>query len=86
MTNNRPLKERVLYFISQQPGYRSHEEEHLSVKDSNGSWSILYGDSIQVGIMGTGASQDEAFDDFIKKWNAFKGFEWIDKSKMISKL
>lgn len=84
MNSNKSLKERVLYFVSQQPGYRSHEGENITVTNKNNGYSILFGNSVEVGIVGAGATEDEAFDDFIKKWNSFKGFEWIDKSKLIT--
>ena len=81
------LKERVLAFIESQPGYDADNVAEITIGNKQkGMWSILYGENIETGIAGLGDSPEDAFDDFVVKWNFFKGFEWIKKSKMISHL
>jgi hypothetical protein len=82
MDNSASLKERVLYFIGQQPRYNSETIEEIAVTNNDhANWCILYGESIDVGIVGMGETGDDAFDDFIKKWYLFKGFETDKENK-----
>ena len=81
------LKEEVLHFIEAEPGYNTNEVEEITVtKHPEDTWSILYGSSIQTGITGLGDSPEKAFNDFIKKWRSYNGFEWIKKTKMLQYL
>ena len=80
------LKERVLGFIQTEPGYDSNDVEEVNISHEMGSWSILYGESIQTGIVGLGVSPESSFEDFIRKWRSFKGFEWIKKARMLQGL
>ncbi len=78
------LKEDVLRFIESEPGYNPDEVEEITVTSQSGeTWSILYGESIQMGIMGLGETPGKAFEDFIKQWRSYNGFEWIKKSRML---
>jgi hypothetical protein len=81
------LKERVLKFIEAQPGYDADQVEEITVKYNHmDTWSIVYGESMALGIAGIGDSPEDAFDDFVIKWRFFKGFEWIRKTKMLASM
>jgi hypothetical protein len=81
------LKERVLKFIEEQPGYDADNVEEVKVSSNYmGTWSIVYGESLALGIAGIGDSPEDAFDDFVVKWRFFKGFEWLRKTKMLASM
>ena len=75
------VEAQVKGFISSECGYDPCKDGKLTITHSEGSWSILYGKSVEAGILGTGGTSDAAYQDFLDKWKAFKGFEWIDKVK-----
>ena len=77
------LKERVLAFIEDQQGYDADEVEEITVRFKNNTWNILYGESLEIGIVAIGDSPEDTLDDFVIKWRFFKGFEWIKKGKAL---
>ena len=77
------LKERVLAFIEGQDGYNADDVEEITIKCKTEIWSILYGETVEVGIVGVGDSPEDAYYDFVVKWKFFKGFEWIKKTKAV---
>ena len=42
---------------------------------------VIYGDNLWSGIAGTGETPDLAYSDFLRSWDRYKGFEWIDKNR-----
>jgi hypothetical protein len=82
--NKRRYERKSVSFIEAQPGYNADEVEEITIHYKNNIWGILYGKNIEVGISGFGDSPETAFHDFISKWKAFKGFEWIKRTKTLS--
>ena len=76
------LKRRVLEFVKGQPGYdeKKHEKLDAFCEDKN-TYMVIYGDNLWSGIAGTGDTPDLAYSDFVRSWERYKGFEWIDKNR-----
>jgi len=76
------LKQRVLEFVKTQKGYneKDHEKLRAFCEDKN-TYGVVYGEDIQTGIAGFGDTPELAFDDFVRSWNQFNGFEWIIQNK-----
>ena len=81
---SKQLNDRVLEFIRQQPGYNENTVDQLTIIKEP-SWIIIYGDSIQAGITGTGDTPEGAYKDFLVKWASFDGFKWLNTMKSLVK-
>jgi hypothetical protein len=76
------LKQRVLEFVKTQKGYNEKNYEKLQAFCENKkTYCVIYGEGLQTGIAGYGDTTELAFDDFVRSWNQFNGFEWINKNK-----
>ena len=76
------LQKRVEDFIKQQSGYNQHEHENLKVYCENQeTWAVTYGEDIHSGISGFGETIDSDYQDFVRSWQHYKGFEWLNKEK-----
>ena len=76
------LIKRVMEFVKEQEGYdpATHEKLKAFCENKN-TWAVTYGDDIVKGIAGFGETPEKAFEDFVRSWNYFKGFEWIKYNK-----
>ena len=76
------LRNKVLSFLKDQPGYEkfSGEKVHAFQEDLR-DIGVVFGSNMQAGIAGFGSNEDQAYEDFVRSWYEFKGFEWIEANK-----
>ena len=76
------LKRRVLEFVKAQAGYdeKKHEKLDAFCEDKD-TYMVIYGENLWSGIAGTGITPDLAYNDFIRSWERYKGFDWIEKNR-----
>ena len=78
------LKQRVIEFVKMQKGYNENDHEKLEAFcEDKDTYGVIYGEDLQAGIAGFGDTAELAFEDFVRSWNRFNGFEWINKHKKI---
>ncbi len=81
------LKQRVLDFVKMQKGYNAKNYEELEAFcEDEDTYGVVYGEDLQAGIAGFGDTAELAYDDFVRSWNQFNGFEWIKDYKYTIKL
>lgn len=74
------LTNQVQTFLKRQAGYEKYSTQHIDIFDDGGGVTgIVFGKDLQAGIAGFGKSVDEAYSDFVRNWQKWKGFEWIEK-------
>ncbi|MGN6265431.1 MAG: hypothetical protein ACTHM5_07135 [Ginsengibacter sp.] len=75
------LRNEVVSFIKDQPGYEKFDPETLGAFQDGTAIGVLFGDNLQDGIAGFGINEDEAYEDFVRSWHDLNGFEWMKANK-----